>query len=156
MSSQKKSNTESISGTQPSLEDPNNPTIGDIKINHSVVATIVRLAALEVEGVHSVGGGFVDSLAEVFSKKESERGVRVTVDDQGDYIIQVRIIMRYGVELAKVASEVQEKICKQVFQMTSNRVNRVDVIIDGVKFVDPNKAQADEEGFSMHDHPHTD
>jgi uncharacterized alkaline shock family protein YloU len=156
MSSEKiSSHSETTLETQ-SLSEEANSTIGDIKINHSVVATIVRLAALEVAGVHSVGGGFVDSLAEVFSKKESERGVRVTVDEQGDYVIQVRVIMCYGVELAKVASEIQEQVCKQVLQMTSNRVNRVDIIIDGVKFMDSNQQQDDSKEFSMHDHPHTD
>jgi uncharacterized alkaline shock family protein YloU len=66
--------------------------LGDIKINHSVVASIVRLAALNAEGVYSVGGGFVDSIAEVFSKKESDRGVRVSVDENGDYVIQVNVL----------------------------------------------------------------
>lgn len=132
-------------------------TLGDIKINHSVVASIVRLAALEVEGVYSVGGGFVDSIAEVFSKKESDRGVRVAVDEKGDYVLQVRVVLRFGVELAKVAGEIQEQVCKQVYRMTSNRVSRVDVIIDGIKLIQPGK-EGHEEGahFPMHNHPHTD
>jgi uncharacterized alkaline shock family protein YloU len=130
--------------------------LGDIKINHSVVASIVRLAALNAEGVYSVGGGFVDSIAEVFSKKESDRGVRVSVDENGDYVIQVRVIMRFGVELAKVATQVQEHVREQVQRMTSNDVSRVDVIIDGVKLVQANSEREDRDHFSMHDHPHTD
>lgn len=118
--------------TIPTLsEDPN--TLGDIRINHSVVASIVRLAALEVAGVAAVGGGFVDGIAEIFSKKGDERGVRVEEDEAGDYRIEIRVVLRFGVELAAVASEMQQRIAKQVEKMTSKSVARVNVIIDGVR-----------------------
>ena len=57
-------NTES---TIPTVSEDSN-TLGDIRINHSVVASIVRLAAIEVSGVAAVGGGFVEGIAEIFSK----------------------------------------------------------------------------------------
>lgn len=113
------------------VDDSN--SLGQIKINHSVVASIVRLAALEVEGVHAVGGGLVDGIAEIFSKKESDRGVRVTEDDNGQYIIDVRVILKFGVELARVAVAIQENVNQQVSHMTMKGVNRVNIIIDGVK-----------------------
>ncbi len=107
--------------------------MGDIRINHSVVASIVRLAALEVSGVAAVGGGFVDGIAEIFSKKGDERGVRVEEDEVGDYRIEIRLILRFGVELAAAASQVQQRIAEQVEKMTSKSVARVNVIIDGVR-----------------------
>lgn len=107
--------------------------LGQIKINHSVIASIVRLSAMGVEGVYTVGGGIVDGLAEIFSKKESERGVRVTEDESGNYHIELRVVMHFGVELAKVAMLIQEKVTREVMQMTMKPVSRVDVIIDGVK-----------------------
>ena len=51
--------------------------LGTIRINHSVVAGIVRLATQSVKGVVNVGGGgVVEGLTDFFSKKESERGVK--------------------------------------------------------------------------------
>ena len=126
-------------------------TLGDIRINHSVVASIVRLAALEVSGVAAVGGGFVDGIAEIFSKKGDERGVRVEEDEVGDYRIEIRVILRFGCELATVATEIQERIAEQVEQMTSKSVARVNVIIDGVRN-DDEKGEEDEWG----DEPHID
>jgi uncharacterized alkaline shock family protein YloU len=108
-------------------------SLGQIKINQSVIASIVRLSALQVEGVHAVGGGLVDGIAEIFSKKESDRGVRVTEEESGGYFIEVRVVMRFGVELAKVAMQIQEQVTEKVSQMTMKGVSRVDVIIDGVK-----------------------
>ena len=134
----------------PNVSEASN-TLGDIRINHSVVASIVRLAALEVSGVAAVGGGFVDGIAEIFSKKGDERGVRVEEDEVGDYRIEIRVILRFGCELASVATEIQERIAEQVEQMTSKSVARVNVIIDGVR-TDDEKAEEDEGG----DEPHID
>jgi uncharacterized alkaline shock family protein YloU len=60
------------------------PELGEIKINHTVVASIVRLAALQIKGVAAVGGGLVDGISELFSKRESDaRGVKVRRRDRG-------------------------------------------------------------------------
>ena len=134
----------------PNVSEASN-TLGDIRINHSVVASIVRLAALEVSGVAAVGGGFVDGIAEIFSNKGDERGVRVEEDEVGDYRIEIRVILRFGCELAAVATEIQERIAEQVEQMTSKSVARVNVIIDGVR-TDDEKDQEDQWG----DEPHID
>jgi uncharacterized alkaline shock family protein YloU len=132
----------------PNVSEASN-TLGDIRINHSVVASIVRLAALEVSGVAAVGGGFVDGIAEIFSKKGDERGVRVEEDEVGDYRIEIRVILRFGCELATVATEIQERIAEQVEKMTSKSVSRVNVIIDGVR-TDDEKGDEDEWGDESH------
>lgn len=111
----------------------NVPVMGDIKINHSVVANIIRLAAQNVEGVHSVGGGFVEGITEIFSKKDSERGVRVSENEVGDYVIEVKVNLLFGYELAKVGEAIQKSVSQHVQRMTMKQVDRVDVIIDGVK-----------------------
>ena len=121
----------------------NDSSLGLIKISHSVVASIVRLAALEVQGVCAVGGGLVDGIAEIFSKKESDRGVRISECDDGQYNIELRVIIQFGIELAKVASQIQQNVCDQVVRMTMKGVKKVDVIIDGIRVVkeDPQAKQ---------------
>ena len=126
----------------PTVSEDSN-TLGEIRINHSVVASIVRLAALEVSGVVAVGGGFVDGIAEIFSKKGDERGVRVEEDEAGDYQIEIRVILRFGVELAAVATQIQQRISEQVEKMTSKNVSRVNVVIDGVRTEDEEKRRDD-------------
>lgn len=108
-------------------------SLGDIKVNHTVVASIVRLAALEINGVSAVGGGFVDGITDLFSKKESDRGVRVNENEHGNYLIELRVVMEFGTELAKTAYEVQLAVRTQVNTMTGKPVERVDVVIEGVK-----------------------
>lgn len=123
---------------QQNTETPNygiedQPSLGDIKISHSVIASIVRLAALQIGGVSGVGGGFVDGIAEMFSKKESDRGVRIEEDETGSYMIELRVVITYGAEIGKTAFDVQMAVREQVTNMTGKPVKRVDVVIEGVK-----------------------
>jgi uncharacterized alkaline shock family protein YloU len=123
------------------LEDQ--PSLGEIKINHSVIASIVRLAALRVPGVSAVGAGLVDGIAELFSKRESDRGVKIDEDDRGNYVIEVRVVIFYGTEIGKTAYQVQMAVREQVAHMTGKSVARVDVVIDGVKQPTEEKPAAD-------------
>lgn len=119
----------------PSPRFDDQPELGDIKINHTVVASIVRLAALQISGVAGVGGGIVDGISELFAKRrESDhRGVRVSETDGDTYVIELRIVINYGAEIGKTAYEVQLAVRKQVIAMTGKNVAKVDVIIEGVR-----------------------
>ncbi len=104
--------------------------LGDVKINHDVIARIVHLSCIEVQGVHSVGGGF--SFSDLIPAKSSSKGVRISEDEAG-YIIEVRVIMEFGVEMGKVAQEIQRRVSAQIDKMTSSPVSKIDVIIEGIE-----------------------
>ena len=125
------------------------PELGDIKINHNVVASIVRLAALQIPGVAGVGGGIVDGISELFAKRrESDhRGVKVNETDDDTYAIELRIVINYGAEIGKTAYDVQVAVRKQVIAMTGKNVAKVDVIIEGVRLpgdLSSNREKADD------------
>ena len=141
--------------TIPSINEESS-SLGEIRINHSVVSSIVRLATLEVPGVCSVAGSFVDGIADIFSKKGDERGVRVDEDEVGDYKIEIRVILRFGLELAAVATSIQQRVAEQVEIMTSKSVARVNVIIDGVRTEAQEQLEQSEPAASWKDQPHTD
>lgn len=121
------------------------PDLGDIKINHNVIAGIVRLAAMQVPGVAGVGGGIVDGIGEIFTKKEADhRGVRVNESADGEYEIEVRLIVAYGSEIGRTAYEVQVDVRKQLMAMTGKEVRKVDVIIEGVRLPGDKPASDDD------------
>ena len=116
--------------------------LGTIRINHSVVAGIVRLATQSVAGVVNVGGGgVVEGLTDFFSKKESERGVKVTESADSGYEIE------FGVDLAKIGTTIQESIRDQILAMTGNHAKSIDVVIDDIK-MDGGGKDLDEDNWS--------
>jgi uncharacterized alkaline shock family protein YloU len=133
----------------PEFPSPNRfddqPDLGEIKINHNVVAGIVRLAALQVKGVAGVGGGIADGIGEIFTKKEADhRGVRVNETEAGHYAIEVRVIVAYGSEIGQTAYGVQVDVRKQIMAMTGRDVSKVDVIIEGVRLPGDQNTSDDE------------
>jgi len=70
----------------------------------------------------------------IFSpKKESERGVQVSEAEGGGYEIEVRVVLRFGVDLAKTGLSIQEAIRDQILTMTGNHAKNIDVVIDDIK-----------------------
>jgi uncharacterized alkaline shock family protein YloU len=113
--------------------------LGSISINNEVVANIVAMAAREVPGVVSLASGsFKDDIAGLFGgKREGGSSVSVAEVDDGSYHIRVKLILSFGVQLAKVAQSVQESVRDQVENMTNKEVSKVDVVVDGIRQEEP-------------------
>ncbi len=109
--------------------------LGSISINNEVVATIVAMAAREVPGVVGLAsGGIKDDLAGLFGgRRENPSAVSIRELGDGSYHITVKLILTFGVQLAKVAQSVQAAVRDRVENMTNKEVSRVDVIVDGVR-----------------------
>ena len=126
----------------PALTEETNA--GVIKVSHEVVANIVRIAVMAVPGVVAVGssGGFKEELVGLFNRRDSTPGINVTETDKGTYEVTVKVVLRFGVELAKVGEDIQTAIREQVTKMTNKKVSRADVLIDGVRMADKEESSA--------------
>ncbi|MEX0324802.1 MAG: Asp23/Gls24 family envelope stress response protein [Puniceicoccaceae bacterium] len=109
--------------------------MGNISINNEVVAEIVAMAAREVEGVVSLAsGGIKDDIAGLFGgRKDSSSSVGIQEEADGSYHISVKLILTFGVQLAKVAQNVQVAVRERVENMTNKDVTKVNVIVDGIR-----------------------
>ncbi|MDR2436113.1 MAG: Asp23/Gls24 family envelope stress response protein [Puniceicoccales bacterium] len=117
----------------PCAGDEANCNMGAIRINNDVIANIVRLSAMEVDGVVDVGGMSVAScLSKIFGKNRSRSGVGVSEDANGNYVIDVQVVLRFGIELAKVALDIQQNVAEKVLEMTMKSVSQVNVTIEKV------------------------
>jgi uncharacterized alkaline shock family protein YloU len=103
---------------------------GSINISEDVVAAIAVSAALEVDGVAEMAksGGQPGR-----SKKQAIRGVKLTVGD-GNVIVDLQILVKYGQPIPQVAQNVQEAVVNAVESMTELKVAQVNVRISGVTF----------------------
>ncbi len=123
--------------------------LGTVQIHHNVIATIARMAVTKVAGVVEMSGGLVDGLAGMIGKKGSDRGIRVDVQDNS-VVIEVYVVIEYGMRIPHVAWEIQNEVRQAVEQMTGKAVKSVQVNIESVKFPADNKpAQRDEENHGV-------
>ena len=124
----------------PAISEDNNA--GVIKVSHEVVASIVRIAVTAVPGVVGVGAasGIKEEIAGLFNKRDNAPGITVAENDRGCYEVTVKVVLRFGVELAKVGEDIQNAVREQVTRMTNKKVSRVDVLIDGVRIAENDDA----------------
>lgn len=124
--------TDPLEHMEPIQEDSG---LGNISINNEVVAEIVAMAAREVPGVVSLAGGSIkDDIAGLFGgRRDSTASVSIREETDGSYHISVKLILTFGVQLAKVAQSVQVAIRERVENMTNKDVSKVDVIVDGIR-----------------------
>ncbi len=104
---------------------------GTIRIADEVVATVAGLAAVEVEGVASMSGGWGTDLVEKLGKKNFGKGIKVEVIDD-ETKIDIFISVEFGYAIPEVASNVQKEVKMAVETMTGLTVANVNVHIVGV------------------------
>ena len=116
------------------METTFNPEIeenGNVNISDDVVSTIASLAASEVKGIVGMSGSLSGGFAELLGKKNLAKGVKITINEN-DVILDLAVIVEYGVKIPDVAWELQEKVKTEVESMTGLNVSAVNVTVDGV------------------------
>ena len=120
-------------------------SIGNIKIAPDVVATIANLTTNEIASVAQMHTTVVGGLAGILgSKKNQSKGVKVEINEN-KVVIDVNIIVDYGVRIPELAWEIQENVKNNVETMTGLDVEKVNIHIEGVSFEKKEKESADEE-----------
>ena len=109
---------------------------GTTTIDDVVVSKIAGIAAREVSGVDSLGGGgarMIGNIRESFGASEDVRqGVDVEVAD-GTARIDIAITAEYGVAIHELAEAIRRNIMNAVERMTGLSVERVNVVVHDVK-----------------------
>jgi len=105
--------------------------LGKIKISEDVIAIIAGLAAAEVPGIASMGGGIAGGIAEALGMKSLSKGVKVEVKEN-EVSIDLYIIVEYGTRIPEVAWNIQENVKKKVEDMTGLTVTEVNINVQGI------------------------
>ena len=115
-------------------KEDSDESIGNIKISVEVVSTIAGIAASEIEGVSCMYTSFVDGVAQrLGAKKSTSKGVRVDMTGSS-VIIDLYIVVEYGVKIPELAWEIQENVKSSVETMTGMGVDKVNIHIEGISF----------------------
>lgn len=110
-------------------EMPND--MGIIRIADEVVSTVAGLAAIEVEGVASMSGGWGLEIVEKLGKKSFGKGIKVEVNEDQTKI-EIFLNVKYGYSIPDIAANVQKAVKTAVETMTGLIVTAVNVHVVSV------------------------
>ena len=106
---------------------------GNISVSEEVITVMVTTAISEIEGVASLSSATSNDIAEFLGlKNTTTKGVKIS-SDNGEALIDVLIMVRYGFGVTVVAKKVQEKVAASVEAMTGLKT-RVNVHVTGIAF----------------------
>ncbi len=108
-------------------------SLGKVEIAPEVIEVIASIASSEVEGVSSMRGNFATGVVEKLGKKNHGKGVKVELTDSG-IIIDVYVVMIFGVSIPKVAQNIQDNIRQALMTMTALEIDEVNIHVVGVQF----------------------
>lgn len=117
--------------------------MGTIQIAPEVIEVIAGLAAVEVNGVAGMSGGFAGGIAELLGRKNLSKGVKVEVG-QREAAVDVSIIVEYGYRIPDISSEIQRNVKRSIETMTGLSVVEVNVHVHDVHFKSVDKPEEDE------------
>ena len=103
-----------------------------IDIDQDAVVAVAVRAALEVDGVLALEGGFASGLAAAFGKEGAPPGVRMSVESDGLHF-QLSVVARYGANIPDLAWNLQDHVKKTVEQYVGLAVGKVNVLVVGVR-----------------------
>ena len=109
--------------------------MGDVKIHENVVASLVRQAALEQEGVSRLAGSALgDDIANlVGSRRMQSRAITVELGEDGRVGIEIKLNLVFGFRIPDVAERVQKAVIGMVEETTGMTVTRVNVVIQEIE-----------------------
>ena len=105
---------------------------GNISISEDVINVIVSAAIKEIEGVAALTSPTSTDIAEFLGIKNAARGIKIS-SENGEAIVDIVILVRYGYGVTVVAKKVQEQVAANVESMTGLKVT-VNVHVTGISF----------------------
>ena len=133
MGEKNKKITEEVKGTS-EISGVDVEITNNLNISEDVIGIIAGIAAAEVDGVSGMTLGLVDGINQILgSNKKYSKGVKVELDGN-NVIIDLYVIVKYGVKIPDVAFSIQNSVKTSVESMTGLNVGAVNINVQGITF----------------------
>ena len=106
--------------------------IGDIKISDDVVASIVGLAASEVEGITSFAGNITSDIVAKLGIKNASKGIKLEINNS-EVTVDIYVNIRYGYSIPSITAQVQERVKNAIESMTGLTTSTVTIHVVGIE-----------------------
>ena len=114
------------------MRQDNTVDLGIVQIHKKVIGDIAVAALKEVAGVELATFGVISSLAEAFGYKNYP-SVKVTVDEDDQVSLEIRVIINYGINVPVVARQIQDVIQRAVEDAVDINLKEINVNVQAVE-----------------------
>lgn len=109
---------------------------GKIDIAEDVIATIAGATAVECYGLVGMASRKItDGFVELLGRENLSRGVVISLKDD-KLVIELYIVVGYGVKISEVAVSVMERVRYTTERLTGLNVSQVNVNVQGVRILE--------------------
>ena len=105
---------------------------GSVMISEDVIASIVAHAVKDVEGVVGMTVKPGIDIAELLTKKNWVKGMKITIGEEDELYIDCNITVAYGQSVVSVASAVQSSVTNALESMAGVKIAAVNVNVCGI------------------------
>jgi len=120
--------------------EPLSSELGSTTIAEAVVTKIASIAAREVRGVHSLGGGAARAIGGVsrtvgmgIGLDERMQGVGVELGER-EAAVDLTVVVEYGESIPRIATALRENIIRRIEGMTGLAVTEVNIAVNDLYF----------------------
>lgn len=106
--------------------------LGSVQIHKKVLADITFSAISEIEGVKLIPQDLTSKFLRLF-KTNNYSGIIVTVDKNNQVSIEVKVCIRYGINIPDIARNVQDAIRAAVEKIADINLKDVNINIQGIQ-----------------------
>lgn len=110
--------------------------LGTVYIDEDVIAIIAGLSAMECYGLVGMASKRVqDGLSELLGKESMRRGVKLILNEE-KIIVELHVIVEYGINISEVANNMIERVFYSIKKMTGVEVEGIKIYVEGVRIGD--------------------
>ncbi len=107
---------------------------GDIIIENAVLADLAGISAMESYGIVGMAAkNATEGIFELLKFENLSKGIKVIQEDNMT-VIELHVILEYGVKISTVGQNIIDRVKFNVESMTGITIDRIDVIVDGIRF----------------------
>ena len=110
----------------------NKVDLGSIQIHKKVIADIAAAALGEIDGAKLAPKDLLNQFLEVLGQRTCP-GIAVTVDKDDQVTIELKVTIRYGINIPDIARQIQDVVRLAVEKTTDIHLREVNVNVQGIE-----------------------
>ncbi|MBU0468172.1 MAG: Asp23/Gls24 family envelope stress response protein [Candidatus Omnitrophica bacterium] len=110
----------------------NSIDLGSIQVHKSVIEEIIDAAIRDMEGVSLVEEKLSGTIFRLLGKKKYP-GISIKTLDEGQLSVEVKVIVRYGLNIPETARQIQDTIKMSLDKTVDLDLKNINVNIHGIE-----------------------